>query len=224
MFAPFTRLPLKLPVVQKRTYDANDPNPCRGCSDCCEYISVALDTPRACRDFDEMFWFLLHQHVWIYIDEPNDWYVQFNTPCAELREQRCGFYANRPRICKEYAVDECTTYGEGDPHKHLFTSPDDLFQYLRVHRPKTLRRLEKYYADAGLKGPFAAPPGAPIESATAMCKTVTPTSGKTATSACSSPARPESRRGLRRAAPRKTRSGRRLTDKRTAAAADECAA
>lgn len=141
------RLKHSLPVLHKRTYDANDPNPCRGCSDCCEYIAIPISRPRSRSDFDELFWYLLHRNIWIFVDDENDWFVQVNTPCQELNNHRCGAYERRPHICREYEVEECTTYAPGDPDKYLFRTPQELVEFVRVHRPKTFERLRKHYAD-----------------------------------------------------------------------------
>jgi Fe-S-cluster containining protein len=139
------RLHILPAVTPQRTLDPSDPDPCRGCSDCCEYVAVPLDRPRTPRDFDEIIWFLLHRNVWVFIDEENDWFVQFNSPCSRLTSHRCGVYPQRPGLCRRYRVDECTTYGEGPADKYLFTSPDELLAYLRDKRPKTLARLRKLY-------------------------------------------------------------------------------
>jgi hypothetical protein len=139
------RLKHSLPVLHKRKLDPNDPNPCRGCSDCCEYIAIPISRPRSRSDFDELFWYLLHRNVWIFVDDENDWFVQINTPCLELSEHRCGAYLRRPHICRDYAVDECTTYAPGDPDKYLFKSPADLIGWIKVHRPTTFARLVKHY-------------------------------------------------------------------------------
>ncbi len=141
------RLTQSLPVLEKRTLDPNDPNPCRGCSDCCEYIAIPISRPRSKSDFDELFWYLLHQNIWIFVDDENDWFVQVNTPCSALSEHRCGVYRRRPHLCREYSVEECTTYAPGDPDKYLFKSPDDLREFVKLHRPKTYARLVKHYPD-----------------------------------------------------------------------------
>jgi len=141
------RLYQSLPVLHKRTYDPSDPNPCRGCSDCCEYIAIPISRPRSRSDFDELFWYLLHRNIWIFVDDENDWFVQVNTPCLELSEHRCGAYQRRPHICREYEVDECTTYAPGDPDKFLFRNPAELAAWIQTHRPTTFARLAKHYPD-----------------------------------------------------------------------------
>ncbi|MFO0972298.1 MAG: YkgJ family cysteine cluster protein [Phycisphaerae bacterium] len=140
--------PINLPVLVKRTLDPRDPNPCRGCSDCCEYVAVPLARPRARKDYDELFWFLLHRNVWIFIDEDDDWFIQFNTPCLQLRDQRCGIYDRRPVLCRDYAVADCTTYAPGSGQKTLFTRPDEFAAWVQKHRPKTYARLQSYYGGA----------------------------------------------------------------------------
>lgn len=71
--------------------------------------------------------------------------MQFNTPCLQLRDQRCGIYARRPNVCRDYAVSDCTTYAEGTGHKVLFTRPDELMSWLQRERPKMFKRMEAYF-------------------------------------------------------------------------------
>ncbi len=142
-------LPVRLPIAQtpKRALDPDDPDPCRGCSDCCEYIAVPISRPRSNRDYDELFWYLVHRNVWVFVDDEGDWFVQFNTPCRQLQNRRCGIYSRRPHVCRDYKVDECTTYGEGTGEKYLFRSTDELLAFLRSRRPKTYVRLAARYPD-----------------------------------------------------------------------------
>lgn len=149
----FARRPIALPVIHPRTLDPRDPDPCRGCSDCCEYVTVNISAPRTFKDFDEIVWFLMHENIWVFIDDENDWYLQFNTRCTELRaDQRCGFYPHRPRICRDYDVTDCTTYAEGDPHTHLFTAPGEFLTYVRDRHPRMHARLTKLYEAPGGNG------------------------------------------------------------------------
>jgi len=128
-------------LPDKRDFDPKDPNPCSGCSNCCEYIALEIDTPTTVNDFDQIRWFLIHKDVWIYIDEENEWHIQFNTPCEKLENRRCSIYEERPFICRDYKADECARYGDGEMEKFLFKSGDDLMQHLETRRPKMYAKL-----------------------------------------------------------------------------------
>lgn len=126
---------------KNRSFDPKDPNPCEGCSNCCEYMSMEIDQPKSVDDFDALVWYLLHKDVWVYIDDDTDWYVQFNTPCEKLAFRRCTYYVNRPRVCREYEPADCVRYGGGEPEKFLFKNEQDLFQWMARKRPRTFEKL-----------------------------------------------------------------------------------
>lgn len=130
----------KLPK-ERRPFDPNDPDPCRGCSNCCEYISLEIDRPTTFKEYDEIMWYLIHKDVWVYIDDEKDWYIQFNTKCEKLDGKRCGYYPHRPQICREYEPEHCVYYGEGEPEEHLFKNEEDFFKWMQKHRPKMFKKL-----------------------------------------------------------------------------------
>ena len=132
----------KLPK-QKKVYDPQDLNPCQGCSNCCEYIATQIDRPTTANDFDQVIWYLIHKDVWVYVDEENDWYIQFNTVCEKLNNRRCGYYVSRPNICREYEPEHCIRYGAGESEKHLFKDEIDFFRYLAKKKPKTFQKIRK---------------------------------------------------------------------------------
>lgn len=104
---------------------------CAGCSHCCHYIALEIDKPTAKRDYDNLFWFLLHDGVSVYIDHSARWFVQFDTTCRALtNDEQCGIYEKRPQVCRDYALDECVRHNEEPPEKHLFVTPEDLEAYL----------------------------------------------------------------------------------------------
>lgn len=133
------------PVLPKRkkVFDPKDSNPCEGCSNCCEYIAVNLDNPSTVNDFDEIVWFLIHKDVWVYIDDEDDWYIQFNTVCDKLENRRCGYYPHRPKICRAYQPKDCVRYNEDAPEKYLFKNELDLYRYMAKRRPKTFEKLKE---------------------------------------------------------------------------------
>jgi len=131
----------KLP--EPKVFDPKDPNPCSGCSHCCEYIAFEIDTPQNVKDFRRLTQDLLHQNVWVYVDDENMWHLQFNTPCDKLLNQRCDYYTYRPNVCRDYAPEECSRYGDGKEALYLFRSPEHLYQYLAVKRPVLFDQLDR---------------------------------------------------------------------------------
>ena len=127
----------------KKDFDPKDPNPCSGCSQCCEYLALEIDTPTTAKDFDQIIWFLIHKDVWVYLDHDNSWNIQFNTPCEKLENSRCSYYENRPLLCREYEVDACPRYGEDEDCKFLFKNETDLFRYLSEKRPATFKKIKE---------------------------------------------------------------------------------
>jgi len=127
----------------QKKLDPNDPNPCSGCSYCCEYIALEIDTPTTVRDFDNIYWYLIHKNVWIYIGLENDWHIQFNTPCEKLEGHLCGHYSERPIMCRSYAVRDCTRYGSGSDEKVMFKNEIDYFDYLSKRRPAIFKKLKE---------------------------------------------------------------------------------
>lgn len=137
-------MPTPVLPQQNKKLDPNDPNPCSGCSYCCEYMAIEIDRPETVRDFDNIYWYVIHKDVWVYVDFDNDWYVQFNTPCEKLEGHLCGNYFNRPMMCREYKVEDCSRYGEGGPdEKILIRNEVDLFQYLAKKRPVLYEKLKE---------------------------------------------------------------------------------
>jgi len=131
-------------------------NPCEGCDHCCRYVSLQIDTPRAKRDFDNIRWYLLHKNVSVMVDWEGSWLIQFDTPCAWLKDGQCSHYALRPEICREHDPVECERYA-GPAEKILLLTPDDLDRFLeerdkeRRARRATTRRKTASSAKAGAR-------------------------------------------------------------------------
>ncbi|MFH1761516.1 MAG: YkgJ family cysteine cluster protein [bacterium] len=128
-------------------------NPCFGCTECCEYVAVEIDKPVSLADFENIRWFILHKNVWIYIDDSNDWYLQFDSPCEKLDSSGlCAHYPLRPEICRKYSAEECTHNSKaGDPHKVTIKCEKDLDNYLIKNRPVMRRRLAEKLKPNGSK-------------------------------------------------------------------------
>ncbi len=119
---------------------------CSGCTACCEYISLEIDPPTGLQDLDNIIWYLIHKNVWVWVDEEDKWYVQFNTPCEKLGASgRCDWYAHRPKICQDYKQSECPRYAHGVAEKFLFKDERAFIDWLARHRSKKLRVLLQRY-------------------------------------------------------------------------------
>jgi len=83
-------------------------NLCDHCTaKCCRYFALPIDTPSTRKDFDYIRWYLLHEHATVFTED-GSWYLLVHTPCKHLRDDhRCGIYATRPKICRDYKTDEC---------------------------------------------------------------------------------------------------------------------
>ncbi len=104
------------------------PEACRGM--CCRYVTTKIDAPRTKIDWDEIYWFLCHENVEVFI-ESRKWYVLFDTPCKNLdAKSRCVVYPRRPYVCREHEVENCEYWGEGEGKVTLRT-PEDLKRFMK---------------------------------------------------------------------------------------------
>lgn len=141
-----------LPLLADGRYTLPKGNPCEGCDHCCRYVTIAIARPRTKHDFDNIRWYVLHQSVSVLCDWDGNWMVQFDTPCAWLKDGRCSHYALRPGVCRDYDPAECERYCTVPAEKILIRDEKDLDRYLeerkaqaaarRKARPKAGRRAE----------------------------------------------------------------------------------
>ncbi len=104
------------------------PEACRAM--CCRYVATKIDPPRNKIDFDEIYWFLSHENVEVFI-ESRKWYVLFNTPCRNLDERsRCVVYPTRPYVCRDHREENCEYWGEEEGRVTL-RSPEDLKNHMK---------------------------------------------------------------------------------------------
>jgi Fe-S-cluster containining protein len=118
-------------------------NKCGFCtnSKCCTYITEELATPRSMHDFDHLLWQLSHRDVQAYKDE-DGWFLLVNNPCNHLlADGRCGIYADRPQICREYTNDYCEFDEPSENGFELFF-PD--YATLLKYVSKRFRTWHKY--------------------------------------------------------------------------------
>lgn len=100
---------------------------------CCRYIALPIDTPRTREDFDFVRWYLMHEGIGVFVED-GDWYITMSTSCRHIQpDNRCGVYATRPRICREYTTESCD-YHSGDYNwSQHFTCPEHLDVYVSEH-------------------------------------------------------------------------------------------
>jgi len=139
-------IPAESLLEKKQFTDEDNLVLCADCTQCCEYISLEIDKPVDLTDVDHIVWYLIHENVWVWVDEEDDWFVQFNTPCEKLEDSgRCNWYAHRPKICQDYKQAECPKYTRSMAEKYLFKNEDDFLEWLAHHRSKKMRKLRERY-------------------------------------------------------------------------------
>jgi Fe-S-cluster containining protein len=109
---------------------------------CCRYFALAIDTPTTWRDFDNIRWFMFHGRVSLFVDK-KVWYLVVHEACKHLQpDNRCGTYATRPRICRDYTTDGCE-YDNEFVYDQLFETPEQLWEYAEAVLPPPRRRKVK---------------------------------------------------------------------------------
>ena len=99
---------------------------------CCKYITIQIDEPDEGIDFEELKWFLCHEHISVYIDNEDDWCVEVKTPCKfqDPKTNLCTNYELRPKVCSDHETHECEGNDDYDPHyKRIFHTMDDIDEY-----------------------------------------------------------------------------------------------
>jgi uncharacterized protein len=98
---------------------------------CCKYIALQIDTPTCRKDWDNIFWYLYHENIIVFIDHDNNWIIEFKTKCKNLQpDYHCGIYETRPKVCRGLKTHECEHHNENSPYQEVFYSVEDLKKYL----------------------------------------------------------------------------------------------
>jgi Fe-S-cluster containining protein len=105
---------------------------CDYCSaKCCKYFALPLETPTTRQDFDYLRWYLLHDAATVFIEEET-WYLLVHTACKHLQaDNRCGIYATRPQICRDYSTHNCE-YEDSWVYDHYFETPEQIEEYVEA--------------------------------------------------------------------------------------------
>ena len=111
---------------------SKDNGDCRKCPGlCCRYFGLPIDTPETPGDFNDIHWYLLHKGTEVYVSD-GDWYLNVKNACRQLgADYSCGIYETRPRICRQYATEQCDITSAEYDHEHHFYSPEQLEEYAR---------------------------------------------------------------------------------------------
>lgn len=130
---------------------------------CCRYFALPIDNPTTRKDIDDIRWYLIHEHVVVFIDK-KQWHVGILTKCKHLQpDNRCGIYETRPRICRSYSTDNCDWHGGEYDFEKLFLSADQLLEYAdeyleKIKRKRIRKRLRRRRRVLGERaGPTVAP-------------------------------------------------------------------
>jgi len=97
---------------------------------CCKDIVNRISAPRTKADFDELYWFLCHDRVAVYI-EGRRWHLLIDVPCLHLDDQfRCTIYRKRPNVCRLHPEENCEYTGELD-FEEFMRVPADLKAHMK---------------------------------------------------------------------------------------------
>ncbi len=101
---------------------------------CCRYFSLSIETPKTWDDYDAIRWYLAHGRTLIYV-EKGTWYLVVMTRCNYLtRDDRCGIYFSRPKICQDYTTADCE-YDDDWIFEKVFETPEQLWEYAEAILP-----------------------------------------------------------------------------------------
>lgn len=98
---------------------------------CCRYFALPLDTPTTWSDFDHMRWFIMHGRTAVFVDD-GTWYLLVYGDCKHLLPNNfCGFYEDRPQICRDYTTDACEFDDDG-VYDHYFETAEQVVEYVEA--------------------------------------------------------------------------------------------
>jgi uncharacterized protein len=114
-------------------------NICKTCGDCCNHIAIEIDKPETKDDYEDIYWYVLHNNVNIFVTENDEdetenecWFIEFITNCSALNEKKlCNIYSKRPKICSNYDPN-CCVKSEGESEEiYRFNNAQDFLKYLK---------------------------------------------------------------------------------------------
>jgi uncharacterized protein len=125
-------------MAKKKRSDSENKDLCKSCTSCCDYVCTTIDKPTTIDDVDEIFWFLHHKNVHVFIDSEGDWNLYFITKCEPMKNNGdCGIYKVRPKVCREHNQDDCEGKDVEEYYEHLFKEPNDFLAYIKKRKGMT---------------------------------------------------------------------------------------
>jgi len=118
-----------IPRPRRRSDVPAGENLCDHCTaKCCRYFALPIDEPVSRKDFDFIRWYLLHDRASVFVDEET-WYLLVHTTCKHLQaDHRCGIYATRPQICRDYTTKDCE-FEDDWCYERYFETPEQIDEY-----------------------------------------------------------------------------------------------
>jgi len=117
---------------------------CTACGLCCSYVAIEIDSPTTVKRATQLLWYVYHEGVSLYANG-DDWMVQFDSTCIHLQpDYRCGIYATRPHICREFSEKDCEV-NSGDDGLTFYTAQEFL-AHLKRFRPRVHAAVLKNFA------------------------------------------------------------------------------
>ncbi len=111
---------------------------------CCRYFALQLDTPEDWDDYDNIRWYLSHEHTTVFVEDGH-WFLNINNKCRYLSEDnhRCQNYTLRPKICRGYTTKNCDIVSDEYDYELHFTNDKQMEEYMRIKfGPKVFDKLE----------------------------------------------------------------------------------
>ncbi|MBI9017988.1 MAG: YkgJ family cysteine cluster protein [Phycisphaerae bacterium] len=114
---------------------------CQKCAGlCCRYIALPIDTPEDFDEFEDVRWYLAHEGISVFVED-DLWYINVATRCRFLgRDNLCGIYEERPRICRSYTEANCDFHSGDYGYDQYFTSIEEIDQYMKDKDIKPKKR------------------------------------------------------------------------------------
>jgi len=109
-------------------------NLCDQCSGlCCRYIALPIETPETRKDYDDIRWYLCHEHISVFVED-GDWYISVKNVCKYLcpETSKCLMYKNRPAICRQHKASGCEFDTDEYNYELHFTDDKEMEQYIKV--------------------------------------------------------------------------------------------
>jgi Fe-S-cluster containining protein len=107
------------------------PEECRAI--CCNYIVRKISPPRTKMDWDELYWFLCHERIAVYIEQ-RKWYLMVDAPCKHLTpDSLCRIYEERPDVCRLHSEESCENTGEVE-FDEFMDRPEDLIRLMKKRK------------------------------------------------------------------------------------------